>query len=53
MTAFKYHIWKEYKLRVWLAVAYVILVSDQKKWNCWGGTRCEEGKGIVARASKG
>ena len=32
---------------------YVILVCDWGKWNHEGGTRCEEGIGIEARASEG
>ena len=50
---FEHRIWKEYELRMWWAVTYVILVCDWKKWNRGGGTRCGEGIGIEARASEG
>ena len=41
---------KEYKLRVWWAVTYVILVCDWKKWNRGGGTRCEESGSIEGQS---
>ena len=53
LREFEHHIWKEYKLCVWWAVTYVILVCDWKKWNRGEGTECWECLGIEARASEG